>query len=90
MVHVRLPLPAVLWYNKVGVGIMLQMRFSCLNQAIKIDFHFVQEKVARKDLEIRFVSTVDEITYIITKRTLFSTIFGSMFQLNVISPNFCL
>jgi hypothetical protein len=28
---------------------------------IEIDFHFVREKVARRQLEIRFVSTKDQI-----------------------------
>ncbi|GAA0174416.1 hypothetical protein LIER_41720 [Lithospermum erythrorhizon] len=34
---------------------------------IEIDFHFVHEKVARKELQIQFISTKDQIADLLTK-----------------------
>jgi hypothetical protein len=34
---------------------------------IEIDFHFVRERVARKQLEIRFISTKDQVADGFTK-----------------------
>jgi hypothetical protein len=36
-------------------------------QSIEIDYHFVRERVARKQLEIRFISTNDQVADGLTK-----------------------
>lgn len=34
---------------------------------MEIDYHFVQDKVARKDLQLCFISTKDQLTDVLTK-----------------------
>lgn len=41
--------------------------FRARTKHIEIDFHFVREKVARKDLEVRYLSTRDQIADVFTK-----------------------
>ena len=41
--------------------------FHARTKHIEVDFHFVQERVLRKDLVVKFVSTVDQLADIFTK-----------------------
>ncbi|GAA0166893.1 hypothetical protein LIER_40267 [Lithospermum erythrorhizon] len=41
--------------------------FHARTKHIEIDFHFVREKVARKQLQVQFISTKDQIADVLTK-----------------------
>jgi hypothetical protein len=44
--------------------------FHALTKHIEIDFHFVREQVARKKLEVRFISSGDQLADSFTKLVL--------------------
>jgi hypothetical protein len=46
---------------------MCQPGISCMGKTHRYDFHFVREKVARRQLDIRFVSTKDQVADGFTK-----------------------
>jgi histone deacetylase 1/2 len=65
-VKVRWPLR--LWCDNLGATYLCANPvFHARAKHIEIDFHFVREKVARRQLEIRFVSTKDQIANGFTK-----------------------
>ncbi|GAA0151726.1 hypothetical protein LIER_10381 [Lithospermum erythrorhizon] len=41
--------------------------FHARTKHIEIDFHFVREQVARKELQVQFISTKDQIADVLTK-----------------------
>ena len=41
--------------------------FHARTKHIEVDYHFVRERVARKALDIRFISTHDQLADILTK-----------------------
>jgi hypothetical protein len=54
--------PPRLWCDNLGATYLCANPvFHDRTKHIEIDFHFVREKVARRQLEIRFVSTKDQI-----------------------------
>jgi hypothetical protein len=42
-------------------------RFHGRTKHIEIDFHFVREQVARRQLEVRFISSADQVADVFTK-----------------------
>jgi hypothetical protein len=60
--------PPRLWCDNLGATYLCaNLVFHARAKHIEIDFHFVREKVARRQLEIRFVSTKDQIADRFTK-----------------------
>jgi hypothetical protein len=41
--------------------------FHARTKHIEVDFHFVREQVARKAMEVRFISSKDQVADILTK-----------------------
>jgi hypothetical protein len=41
--------------------------FHARTKHIEVDFHFIRERVLRKDLQVKFVSTMDQLADIFTK-----------------------
>lgn len=60
------PIP-VLWFGNIDARYRCESHFSCSAKHIKINFYFVREKVARKDLDIQFISIVDQVADVMTK-----------------------
>jgi hypothetical protein len=62
------PPPAKLWYDNLGATYLsANPVFYVRMKYIEVDFHFIRERVARKLLDIRSISTKDQLTDGFTK-----------------------
>lgn len=60
--------PPVLWCDNVGATYLASNPvFYAHTKHIEIDFHFVRDVVARKQIFIQFVSTKDNVADVLTK-----------------------
>ena len=65
---VRTPAAAKLWCDNIGAKYLSQNPvFHARTKHIEVDYHFVRERVARRLLEIDFVSSGDQIADGFTK-----------------------
>jgi hypothetical protein len=60
--------PPLLWCDNVSALAIASIPvFHARTKHIEVDFHFVRERVLRKDLIVKFVSTIDQLADIFTK-----------------------
>jgi|UniRef100_A0A2N9EPG4 hypothetical protein len=60
--------PPILWCDNVSaLAIASNPVFHARTKHIEVDFHFIHERVICKDLQVKFVSTVDQLADIFTK-----------------------
>lgn len=63
-----LPQPPLLWCDNVNaLAVASNPVFHSRTKHIKVDYHFVCEKVLRCDLLVKFISTHDQLANIFTK-----------------------
>ena len=61
----------ILWCDNIfALAIASNPIFHAYTKHIEVDFHFVRERVLRKDLAVKFVSTLDQLANIFTKSLL--------------------
>jgi histone deacetylase 1/2 len=66
--HVPQPRPPVLWCDNLGATYLTANPvFHARTKHIEVDFHFVREKVAQGALDVRFVSSADQVADAFTK-----------------------
>jgi hypothetical protein len=60
----------ILWCDNVSTLVIASNPvFHARTKHIEVDFHFVRDRVLRKDLIVKFVSTIDQLVDIFTKST---------------------
>ena len=63
-----LPHPPLLWCDNVSaLAIASNPVFHARTKHIEVDYHFVREKVLRRDLLLKFISTHDQLADLFTK-----------------------
>jgi hypothetical protein len=68
---IRLREPPCMWCDNLGATYLLANPvFHARAKYIEIDFHFVRERVAKKQLQVHFISTRDQIADGFTKALL--------------------
>jgi hypothetical protein len=66
--HVHQARPPVLWCDNLGATYLTANPvFHARTKHIEVDFHFFREKVAQGALDVRFVSSADQVADAFTK-----------------------
>ena len=76
----------ILWCNNIGATYLsANPVFHARTKHIEVDYHFVRERVARKQLEVRIISSNDQVADGFTKAQLLRQLAGFRRNLNVTS-----
>ena len=63
-----LSFPPKLWCDNVSaLAIASNLVFHALTKHVEVDYHFVRERVLRRDLQVRYIATGDQLADIFTK-----------------------
>jgi histone deacetylase 1/2 len=76
----------VLWCDNIGATYLFANPvFHARTKHIEVDFHFVKERVTQKLLQIKFISSKDQLADIFTKPLPLPTFEGCRCNLNLLS-----
>ena len=65
---IYLPVPPKLWCDNVSaLAIASNPVFHARTKHIEVDYHFVREKDLRRDLQIKYIATGDQLANVFTK-----------------------
>ena len=65
---IMLPTTPNLWCDNIGAIVLASNPiFYARTKHIEIDYHFIREKVTNHDIQVRHISTIDQIANIFTK-----------------------
>ncbi|KAF5482102.1 hypothetical protein F2P56_002694 [Juglans regia] len=66
--HISLPTAPTIWCDNNGALALASYHvFHARTKHIEVDFHFIREKVANRDISLQFIGSYDQTAYIITK-----------------------
>jgi hypothetical protein len=65
---ITLPTAPNLWCDNIGaIALASNPVFHARTKHIEIDYHFIREKVINRDIQVKHISTKDQIAYLFTK-----------------------
>jgi hypothetical protein len=86
--HLYLSHPPTLWCDNLGaLSLASNLVYHPRTKHIEVDYHFIQEKVVNKDISTRYISTLDQIADLFTKRLTTSRFLFLCDKLHVCSPH---
>ena len=66
--HVSLSSPPVLWCDNIGaIALASNPIFHARTKHVEVDYHFVRDKVVNRDIQVRYISTQDQVADTFTK-----------------------
>ena len=82
---IKAPQVARLWCDNIGATYLsANPVFHARTKHIEVDFHFVRERVAQKQLQIKFISSKDQVADIFTKPLLLPAFEACRSNLNLL------
>jgi len=66
--HIALPCPPTIWCDNSGaLALASNPVFHARTKHIEVDIHFIREKVTNRDIQLRYLSTIEQVADIFTK-----------------------
>jgi hypothetical protein len=64
--HIALSCPPTIWYDNSGaLALASNPIFHARTKHIEVDIHFIREKVANRDIQLHYLSTLEQIADIL-------------------------
>jgi histone deacetylase 1/2 len=77
----------IIWCDNLGATYFsANPVFHARTKHIEIDYHFVRDRVAKKEIQIRFISSQDQLADVFTKPLPASSFTAFRFKLRVYPP----